>query len=95
DFLAMDCEFVDIFEFPGSKTSLRLPAQVTLTDYYGNVVLNKYIRPDKPVGLWRGANTFKRLLMNNGSSFEEVQSEVIETIKDKVLVGYTISTDLI
>ncbi|CAG8488287.1 17863_t:CDS:2, partial [Cetraspora pellucida] len=85
----MDCEFVDVLDFPGSKISFKLPAQVTLTDYYGNVVLNKYIRPDKPSDLWRGPDFFKRLLND-----EDVQPEVIETIKDKVLVGFAIAQDL-
>ncbi|CAG8699592.1 9227_t:CDS:2, partial [Cetraspora pellucida] len=86
DFLAIDCEFIETEVSAGSITVFsKHPAQVTLTDYYGNVVLNKYIRPDEDIGLWRASPTFKILLRNNGSRFEEVQSEVIETINDKAL----------
>ncbi|CAG8754512.1 17906_t:CDS:10, partial [Gigaspora rosea] len=95
DILAIDCEFVHFFE-PGTRNHLRKTglAQVAIVNYNGDVVYNRYVHPDEPENLWEHSRK-KEFLQNSSHSFAEVQADVIQIIRGKMLVGFGIILDLI
>lgn len=46
-FVAIDCEMVE------TTKSKNFPARVSIVNYYGDVLLDRYVEPDAPVTQWR------------------------------------------
>ncbi|KAJ2553014.1 3'-5' exonuclease [Coemansia sp. RSA 1933] len=91
-FLAIDCEMVGA-GFKGSRSML---ARVSVVNYYGHIVIDSYVTPQEPVTDYRTwvSGIRKSDLDSHGRPFDEVQREVAELIKNRVLVGHDIKHDL-
>ncbi|KAJ1769464.1 3'-5' exonuclease [Coemansia sp. RSA 986] len=90
-FLAIDCEMVGA-GFKGSRSML---ARVSVVNYYGHVVLDTFVTPLEPVTDYRTwVSGIRKQDLDQGRPFKDVQTEVAELIKDRVLVGHAIKNDL-
>ncbi|KAJ2401902.1 3'-5' exonuclease [Coemansia sp. RSA 2559] len=91
-FLAIDCEMVGA-GFKGSRSML---ARVSVVNYYGHVIIDAFVTPLEPVTDYRTwvSGIRKQDLDRHGRPFGEVQKEVAELIKDRILVGHAIKHDL-
>lgn len=90
-YLAMDCEFVGVGP-EGAESAL---ARVSIVNFYGHTVLDKFVKPRERVTDWRtwvSGVTPKH--MNQAISFEEAQTETAKLLNDRILVGHAIHHDL-
>ncbi|XP_019359396.1 PREDICTED: apoptosis-enhancing nuclease-like [Gavialis gangeticus] len=89
-YVAIDCEMVGTG--PGGKLSEL--ARCTVVSYNGDVVYDKYIRPELPIvdyrTRWSGIT--KRHLQN-ATPFKAAQREVLQILKGKIVVGHAIHND--
>ncbi|KAI9290821.1 hypothetical protein K502DRAFT_353590 [Neoconidiobolus thromboides FSU 785] len=89
--LAIDCEMVG----GGSRGSITLLARVSIVNYYGYTIFDKYVAPTQEVTDYRTwVSGIKEEHLRNAPSFEVVQQHVLFLIKGKVLVGHSIRSDL-
>ncbi|KAJ1893052.1 3'-5' exonuclease [Kickxella alabastrina] len=90
-FLAIDCEMVGA-GFKGSRSML---ARVSIVNYYGHVVLDTFVKPTEAVTDYRTwVSGVRKSDLAKGRPFKEVQEQVAELVKDRVLVGHAIGNDL-
>ncbi|KAI8322576.1 hypothetical protein GQ54DRAFT_297291 [Martensiomyces pterosporus] len=90
-FLAVDCEMVGA-GFKGSRSML---ARVSVVNYYGHVVLDTFVRPAEKVTDYRTwVSGIRKSDLDKGRPFREVQEQVAELFKDRVIVGHAIQHDL-
>jgi RNA exonuclease 4 len=90
-YVAMDCEFVGVG--PGGNSSIL--ARVSIVNYYGYTLLDRYVRPTERVTDWRTAvSGITPALVKNAPSFNQVQAEVARLLDGRILVGHAISHDL-
>ncbi|TRM56854.1 ribonuclease H-like domain-containing protein [Schizophyllum amplum] len=90
-FLAMDCEMVGVGP-EGAESSL---ARVSLVNFYGAVVLDVFVRQRERVVDYRThVSGVREKDMIGARPFEEVQKQVSELLKDKILVGHAVHNDM-
>ncbi|KAI1797005.1 ribonuclease H-like protein [Ganoderma leucocontextum] len=90
-YLALDCEMVGV-GIDGSESVL---ARVSLVNYYGFVVLDAFVRPRERVVDYRTEfSGIRPSDMVHARSFDEVQKEVADLLKDAILVGHAVHNDL-
>ncbi|KAF4598937.1 3'-5' exonuclease [Pleurotus pulmonarius] len=90
-YLALDCEMVGV-GIDGSESSL---ARVSLVNYHGAVQLDEFVRQRERVVDYRTQYSGVRERdMVNAKPFEEIQTQVAELLKDKILVGHAVFNDL-
>ncbi|CAK7915261.1 RNA exonuclease 4 [[Candida] anglica] len=90
-YLAMDCEFVGI----GAEGKESALARISIVNFYGHVVFDKFVKPKEKVVDWRtwvSGVTPKH--MNDAITFEEAQNTAADLLNNKILVGHAISHDL-
>ncbi|EPQ60966.1 nucleotide-binding protein [Gloeophyllum trabeum ATCC 11539] len=69
--------------------SVILLSRLSITDYRGNVVLDTYVRPIRAVTDYRTAETgLYPEHLSSGRPFDEIQRDVANIIRDRILVGY-------
>ncbi|WAQ86120.1 hypothetical protein PtA15_6A750 [Puccinia triticina] len=91
-YLAIDCEMVGVGPRGNERSAL---ARVSIVNYYGNVVLDTYVRPKEKVTDYRTwVSGIKPQHLEHASTFEEVTRKVADLIHDKILIGHAISNDL-
>ncbi|EIW80671.1 MipD protein [Coniophora puteana RWD-64-598 SS2] len=90
-YVAVDCEMVGV-GIDGAESSL---ARVSLVNYHGYVLLDEFVRQKERVAdyrtQWSGIREKDMLL---AKPFNEIQAQVAEIVKDKVLIGHAIHNDL-
>jgi len=89
--LGMDCEMVGV----GTDGVDSILARVSIVNHFGNPLYDKFVAPREKVTDYRTAVSGVRpedLL--EAPEFKDVQAEVAEMIKDRVLVGHAIHHDL-
>lgn len=90
-FIAIDCEMVGVG--PGGHESAL--ARISIVDFHGTQVYDSYVRPKEKVTNWRthvsGISTKE---MRFARDFEEVQKDVAELMKTRILVGHDLKHDL-
>ncbi|KAJ7493645.1 ribonuclease H-like domain-containing protein [Mycena latifolia] len=90
-FLALDCEMVGVGP-EGAESAL---ARVSLVNYYGAVQLDAFVRPRERVVDYRTEwSGVREADMVHAKPFEEVQRQVADLLKDRVLVGHAVFNDL-
>lgn len=90
-FVALDCEMVGV-GYKGSRSAL---ARVTIVNWHGFVVLDTYVRPKEPVVDYRTwVSGVRKQHLKNAPTFEEVQKQVADILKGRVLVGHAVHNDL-
>ncbi|KAI9163763.1 RNA exonuclease 4 [Paramyrothecium foliicola] len=90
-YVAMDCEMVGVG--PGGYESAL--ARVSIVDFHGRQVYDSYVKSKEVVTDWRTAvSGISRKEMRFARDFEEVQQEIYNILKDRVLIGHDIKHDL-
>ncbi|KAF7721656.1 3'-5' exonuclease [Apophysomyces ossiformis] len=90
-YVAIDCEMVGV----GPTAEESALARVSLVNFNGAVLLDTFVKPQERVTDYRtkisGVHA-KDLI--NAPSFKEVQQQVADIIKDRILVGHAVHNDL-
>lgn len=90
-FVALDCEMVGV-GYKGSRSAL---ARVTIVNWHGFVVLDTYVKPKEPVTDYRTwVSGVRKRHLKDAPTFEEVQKQVADILKGRVLVGHAVHNDL-
>ena len=90
-YIAIDCEMVGVGE-NGYESAL---ARVSAVDFHGRQVYDSFVRPKERVTDWRThVSGVSPKHMATARSFEEVQTQVAELLKGRILVGHDIRHDL-
>ncbi|XP_068954657.1 apoptosis-enhancing nuclease isoform X1 [Petaurus breviceps papuanus] len=88
--VAIDCEMVGTG--PGGRVSEL--ARCSVVSYHGDVLYDKYIRPETPIvdyrTRWSGVT---RQHMQNAIPFRVAQKEILKLLKGKVVVGHALHND--
>ncbi|KAJ7626990.1 ribonuclease H-like domain-containing protein [Roridomyces roridus] len=90
-YLALDCEMVGV----GPEGTESVLARVSLVNFHGAVLLDAFVRPKERVVDYRTEwSGVRERDMVNARPFVEVQSQVSELIKDRILIGHALFNDL-
>lgn len=90
-FVALDCEMVGA----GYKGSRSVLARVSVVNWYGHVVLDTFVRPKEVVTDYRTwVSGVRARDLRDAPSFEQVQQQVADILKGRVLVGHAVQNDL-
>ncbi|ROT41857.1 hypothetical protein SODALDRAFT_326043 [Sodiomyces alkalinus F11] len=86
-----DCEMVGVGE-GGYESAL---ARVSVVDFHGRQVYDSYVKPRERVADWRTAITgLTPKHMRSARDFHEVQAQVAELLRDRILIGHDVKHDL-
>jgi RNA exonuclease 4 len=89
-YVAMDCEMVGVG--PEGKESVL--ARVSIVNYYGNVILDKFVLPrEKVVDYRTHVSGITKEILKDAEPFLDVQKEVADILKDKIVVGHALQND--
>ncbi|KAI8813740.1 ribonuclease H-like domain-containing protein [Cladochytrium replicatum] len=90
-YVAIDCEMVGV----GSNGERSVLARVSVVNIHGNVLLDAFVKPLERVTDYRThVSGITPQLLANARDFKEVQTEVAELLKDRVLIGHAVHNDL-
>lgn len=90
-YLAIDCEFVGV-GLEGAESAL---ARVSIVNFHGHTVYDKYVRPRERVVDWRTwVSGITPAHMKDAITFKEAQKDVSDLLDGKVLVGHAVDHDL-
>ncbi|PIL35383.1 hypothetical protein GSI_02109 [Ganoderma sinense ZZ0214-1] len=90
-YLALDCEMVGV-GLEGAESAL---ARVSLVNYYGFVILDAFVRPRERVVDYRTEfSGIRPSDMVHARTFNDVQKEVADLLKDRILVGHAVHNDM-
>lgn len=88
--VAIDCEMVGTG--PGGRISEL--ARCSIVDYRGDVVYDKYIKPELPVTDYRTRwSGITRHHMKKAIPFKTAQKEILNILKDKRVIGHALNND--
>ncbi|GAA5871892.1 hypothetical protein JCM3774_000722 [Rhodotorula dairenensis] len=89
-YLAMDCEMVGVGP-EGIESTL---ARVSIVNYHGCTVLDRFVRPREKVTDYRTwVSGVREEDLRNAPSFADVQKEVSALLDGRILVGHALSND--
>lgn len=90
-YVAVDCEMVGVG--PGGHDSAL--ARVSLVDFHGRQVYDSFVKQREKVVNWRTPfSGISQKEMRFARTFKEVQQEVHDLIKGRILIGHDIKHDL-
>ncbi|CAN6633852.1 RNA exonuclease 4 [Trichomonascus vanleenenianus] len=90
-YVAIDCEFVGVGHL-GSRSAL---ARVSIVNYYGTVLLDKFVKPKERVTDWRTwVSGVSPKDMKDAITFEEAQKLAADVFKNRIVVGHAVYNDL-
>ncbi|EAU91958.1 MipD protein [Coprinopsis cinerea okayama7 len=90
-YLALDCEMVGV-GIDGEESSL---ARVSLVNFYGEVIMDEFVRQRERVVDYRTQwSGIRESDMVHAKLFLEVQKQVADLLKDRILVGHAVHNDL-
>lgn len=90
-YIAIDCEMVGV----GLKGSESILARVSIVNWHGAVLLDTFVRPQEMVTDYRTwVSGVRPEDLRGAPSFGNVQQQVADLIKGRVLVGHAIQNDL-
>ncbi|XP_023043003.1 apoptosis-enhancing nuclease isoform X1 [Piliocolobus tephrosceles] len=88
--VAIDCEMVGT----GPQGRVSELARCSIVSYHGDVLYDKYIRPEMPIvdyrTRWSGVT---RQHMHKAIPFQVAQKEILKLLKGKVVVGHALHND--
>ncbi|KAG7194610.1 3'-5' exonuclease [Scheffersomyces spartinae] len=90
-YIAIDCEFVGIGH-EGKESAL---ARVSIVNFYGHILLDKFVKPREKVTDWRtwvSGVTPKHMV--DAITFQEAQRLTSELLQNRILVGHAVHHDL-
>ncbi|NWH84814.1 AEN nuclease, partial [Aegithalos caudatus] len=89
-YVAIDCEMVGT----GPQGRLSELARCSVVNYEGDVVYDKYVRPELPIVDYRTRwSGITKQHMKNAIPFTAAQVEILKILKDKIVVGHAIHHD--
>lgn len=89
-YLGLDCEMVGVGP-DGMDSAL---ARVSIVNYNGEQIYDSFVKQKEEVKDWRTpVSGIKPSHMTQARSFEVVQSEVADILKDRVVVGHALKHD--
>ncbi|KAB8298211.1 hypothetical protein EYC80_001951 [Monilinia laxa] len=90
-YIGIDCEMVGV----GGVEDRSVLARVSIVNFHGTQIYDSFVRPKEFVTDWRthvsGVSTKN---MATAREFDEVQKDVSEILKGRILVGHAIKNDL-
>lgn len=88
--VAIDCEMVGT----GPRGRVSELARCSVVSYHGDVLYDKYIRPEMPVVDYRTRwSGITRQHMRKAIPFQVAQKEILKLLKGKVVVGHALHND--
>nr|CAG8587393.1 7812_t:CDS:2 [Entrophospora candida] len=88
--IAIDCEMVGV----GYQGSVSALARVSIVNYYGTKLLDKYVKPKKLVTDYRTPYSgITKEHLENAHDFDEVQREVLKLMNGKLIIGQSLGFD--
>lgn len=88
--VAIDCEMVGTG--PGGKVSEL--ARCSVVNYVGDVIYDKYIKPEQPVFDYRTRwSGITQQHLKDAIPFKVAQKEIIAILKDKLVIGHAVHHD--
>ena len=91
-YLAIDCEMVGVGPNPDTDSAL---ARISIVNFNGDQVYDSYVRPKELVTDWRThVSGISPKHMAEARSLEEVQRDVADLLKGRILVGHAVRNDL-
>ncbi|KAM7039850.1 apoptosis-enhancing nuclease isoform 2-T2 [Acridotheres tristis] len=89
-YVAIDCEMVGT----GPQGKLSELARCSVVNYEGDVIYDKYVRPELPIVDYRTRwSGITKQHMKNAIPFKAAQAEILKILKDKIVVGHAIHND--
>ncbi|PJF16645.1 Rex4p [Paramicrosporidium saccamoebae] len=89
-YVAMDCEMVGVGP-DGVQSAL---ARVSLVNYHGGVLLDRYVRPVERITDYRThVSGIEPHHMKDATTLTDVQQEVWSLLQGKILVGHSLKND--
>ncbi|WFD21066.1 3'-5' exonuclease [Malassezia caprae] len=90
-YVAVDCEMVGV----GPRGSRSALARVSIVNWHGHVVLDRFVKPKELVTDYRTwVSGVRARDLRDAPSFEAVQKEVADLFRGRVVVGHAIDNDL-
>ncbi|XP_054433534.1 apoptosis-enhancing nuclease [Pteronotus mesoamericanus] len=88
--VAIDCEMVGT----GPRGRVSELARCSVVSYHGDVLYDKYIRPEMPIVDYRTRwSGITRQHMSKAIPFQVAQKEILKLLKGKVVVGHALHND--
>ncbi|KAI8868779.1 Exonuclease, partial [Ramicandelaber brevisporus] len=89
-YIGIDCEMVGVG--PGGCESVL--ARVSVVNYYGYTLMDTFVMPQEKVTDYRTfVSGVTPELLKGAPSFQHVQNQVAELMKDRVVVGHSLEND--
>ena len=89
--LAMDCEMVGVNH--GGKDSIL--ARASIVNQFGHCLYDKFVKPtDKVTDYRTKVSGIRPQDIKDGEDFKEVQKEISDMLKGRILVGHSVHHDL-
>ena len=90
-YIAVDCEMVGV----GPRGSRSVLARVSIVNWHGHVVLDRFVKPKELVTDYRTwVSGVRARDLRDAPSFEAVQKEVADLFRGRVVVGHAVDNDL-
>jgi len=90
-YVAVDCEMVGV----GPRGSRSVLARVSIVNWHGHVVLDRFVKPKELVTDYRTwVSGVRARDLRDAPSFETVQKEVADLFRGRVVVGHAVDNDL-
>jgi RNA exonuclease 4 len=90
-YVAIDCEMVGV----GGEEDRSVLARVSVVNFHGTQIYDSFVKPKEFVTDWRThVSGVGPKNMATARLFEEVQRQIAEILKDRVLVGHAVKHDL-
>lgn len=88
--VAVDCEMVGT----GPRGRVSELARCSVVSYHGDVLYDKYIRPEMPIVDYRTRwSGITRQHMRKAIPFQVAQKEILKLLKGKIVVGHALHND--
>uniref|UniRef100_A0A8C3T8J3 RNA exonuclease 4 n=1 Tax=Chelydra serpentina TaxID=8475 RepID=A0A8C3T8J3_CHESE len=89
--VAMDCEMVGV----GPQGEDSILARVSIVNQFGKCIYDKYVKPTEKVTDYRTAvSGIRPKDIKKGAEFKNVQKEVADLLRGRILVGHAVHNDL-
>ncbi|XP_063404132.1 interferon-stimulated 20 kDa exonuclease-like 2 [Mytilus trossulus] len=87
--VAMDCEFVGVH--PKNKSAL---GRCSVVDFYGNVLYDKFVKPDEPIFSYRTQwSGIRKKNLKNAIPFATAHQQIWNLLLGKIIVGHALFND--